>query len=174
MTKVKKTTQAGVSHEQAEQAAKEFASACNKLSAIEAKINKSIEDLYTKHNDEIVQLKSTLAQDGDLVQTLESYAIANKDNWDGKSLDLVHARIGFRLGTPKVDKPKGVSWDAVLEFVKSDKNLARSFVRVKEDLDKKAILDADAKTKEKLYAKAKITITQDETFYVDEHKQELL
>ena len=168
MSKIKKTTQASVTLEQAETAAQQFAKASNKLGTIEAAMNEAIEKVRSKYQDEILELKN---QQEEVLPTLEAYAIATKDTWDGRSTELTHARIGFRMGTPKVDKLKGFTWDAVLELVKSNKALAKDFVRVKEELDKKAILDADPKTKQTLEAKAKIVIVQDETFFVEEHKQ---
>lgn len=168
--KAKKQTLASVTLEQAEQAAQQFAQASNRLGTIEAAMNKAIEQIRSKYQDEILDLKN---QQDEVLPTLEAYAIATKDTWDGRSTYLTHARIGFRMGTPKVDKLKGVTWDAVLGFVKADKALARDFVRIKEELDKKAILDADEKTKVKLETKAKIIIVQDEVFYVEEHKEVL-
>ncbi len=174
MSKIKKTTQASVTLEQAEQAAQEFAQASNKLSTIEAAINEAAEKVRSQYKDEIVELKKVIDPQGEVTATLEAYAIATKDTWDGRSTDLTHARIGFRMGTPKVDKLKGFTWDAVLALVKGNKALARDFVRVKEELDKKAILDADQKTKQTLETKAKIVIVQEEVFFVEEHKEQLV
>lgn len=171
MTKIKKPTQASVTLEQAENAAQLFAQASNRLSTIEAAMNKAIEQVRSKYQEEITQLRQ---QQEDVMPTLEAYAISTKDTWEGRSINLTHARIGFRLGTPKVDKKKGFTWDAILALVKANKNLAKDFVRVKEELDKKAILEADQKTKDTLEAKAQIVIVQDETFFVEEHKEELV
>jgi phage host-nuclease inhibitor protein Gam len=173
MSKVKKTTQASVTLEQAEQAAQQFAQASNRLGTIEAAMNKATEQVRSKYQDEITELKNVLTPDGEIMQTLEAFAIATKDTWDGRSTDLTHARIGFRIGTPRVDTLKGFTQKVALELVKANKSLARDFVRVKEELDKKAILDADAKTKEKLETIAKIVVVQDEAFYVEEHKEQL-
>jgi phage host-nuclease inhibitor protein Gam len=168
MSKIKKTTQASVTLEQAQDAARQFAQASNKLASIEAALNEKIEALRSKYHDEINALRE---QRDEVLPLLEAYAIGAKDSWPARSFELTHARIGFRMGTPKVDKLKGVTWDAVLAFVKADKNLAKDFVRVKEELDKKAILEADDKTLVKLESKAKIVIVQDETFFVEEHKE---
>jgi phage host-nuclease inhibitor protein Gam len=130
-----------------------------------------MEKVRSKYTDEIVELQNTISPDGEIMHTLEAYAIANKDTWDGRSTDLTHARIGFQMGTPKVEKKKGFTWDAVLELVKASKVLAKEFVRTKVELDKKAILGADAKTLQQLETKAQIIIVQDETFYVKEHKE---
>jgi phage host-nuclease inhibitor protein Gam len=170
MSKIKKPTQASVTLTQAEVAAQQFAVASNKLATIKAAMNKAMEQVRSKYQDDITQCK---ALQEEVIPTLEAYAIATKDTWEGRSTDLTHARIGFRMGTPKVDKLKGFTWDAVLELVKSHKALAAEFVRTKTELDKKAILDADPKTKALLEAKAKIMIVQDEIFYVEEHKEVL-
>jgi phage host-nuclease inhibitor protein Gam len=170
MSKLKKTTQASVTLEQAEGAAQHFAQASNMLGTIEAAMNKAIEQVRSKYQNGILECKQLQEE---VMPILEAYAISTKDTWEGRSTDLTHARIGFRMGTPKVDKLKGFTWDAVLELIKSNKALARDFVRTKEELDKKAILDADPKTKATLEAKAKIVIVQEETFYVEEHKEVL-
>jgi phage host-nuclease inhibitor protein Gam len=167
MTKVKKTTQASVTLAQAEQAAQQFAQASNRIDAIEAAINKAIEQVRSKYQDEILELKK---QQVEVLPTLEAYAIATKDEWVGRSIELTHARIGFRMGTPKVDKLKGFTWEAVVALIKAHKPLAASFLRIKEELDKKAILEADVKTLNVLEQKAKIIIVQDEVFYAEEYK----
>lgn len=170
MAKLKTKTLASVTLEQAEQAAQQFAQASNRLGTIEAAMNKAIEQVRSKYQDEITELRQ---KQDEVVPTLEAFAINTKDTWEGRSYNLTHARIGFRLGTPKVEKKKGFTWDAILALVKSNKNLAKDFVRVKEELDKKAILEADQKTKDTLEAKAQIIIVQDETFFVEEHKEVL-
>lgn len=173
MSKIKKQTQASVTLEQAEQAAQQFAKASNRKNSIQAAINEAMEKVRSKYQDEITELDAVLNPTSEVMQTLEAFAISTKDTWDGRSTDLTHARIGFRMCTPKVDKLNGFTWPAVLELVKANKALAKEFVRVKEELDKKAILDADQKTKQTLEAKAKIVIVQDEVFYVEEHKEQL-
>jgi phage host-nuclease inhibitor protein Gam len=171
MTKIKKTTQASVTLEQAEQAAQQFAKASNRLGLINAEVNQAMEKVRSKYTDEIVELQNTISPDGEIMHTLEAYAIANIDTWGGRSTDLTHAVIGFRMGTRKVDKLKGFTWEAVLALVKAHKPLAAAFIRTKEELDKKAILETDLKTLQVLEQKAKIVLVREETFYVEAHKE---
>lgn len=168
MSKLKKVTHASVTLEQAQDAAQTFSKASNRLSTIEALINKQMEAIRSKYQAEITEQQELATEQ---MPVLEAYAIANKESWPLRSYELTHARIGFRYGNKKVDKLKGVTWDAVLAFVEASKPLAKLFVRTKKELDKTAILAADDKLLAKLEASAKIIITQDETFFVEERKE---
>lgn len=107
----------------------------------------------------------------DLAQDIErqtelcaEYCQRNPDLFpkDRKSLDLVHAVIGFRTGTPKLKLLKGFKWEHVLAKLKA---LGwRDAIRVKEEIDKDHLIGNravyDLKT-------AGLAVAQDETFYIE-------
>lgn len=87
-----------------------------------------------------------------------------------KSLELVHATIGFRIGMPRLALRRGIKWALVLEFLKA--RLGGRFVRVKHEIDKDALLaERDALGKEKL-ASLGVEVVQDESFYVEPRRED--
>ena len=84
---------------------------------------------------------------------------------DRKSLDLTHAIIGFRTGTPKVKLLKRWSVEAVIEALKA--RFAKRYIREVVEIDKERIIAArDVLTTEDL-AGVGLAITQTETFYIE-------
>lgn len=106
---------------------------------------------------------------------LNLWASQNPDEFGGKkSIDFVHAVIGFRTGQPKVEKLKNLTWAKVVQQMQK---LAwgRDYLRERDpEVDKeKLIADRNKLTAEKLN-KMGLKITQDETFYVDPKTEELV
>jgi phage host-nuclease inhibitor protein Gam len=76
---------------------------------------------------------------------LEDFCIEHRDDFgDKKSKELSHGTVNFRTHPPSVQKIKGVTWDAVINLIKRSKKWVSSFVRIKEDVDKDAVLAATA------------------------------
>ena len=87
-----------------------------------------------------------------------------------KSLDLVHATIGFRTGMPRLALRRGIKWALVLEMLKV--RLGGRFVRIKSEIDKDALLaERDTLGKEKL-ASLGVEVVQDESFYVEPKRED--
>lgn len=170
MTRTAKKTKVSVTLEQAHVAAKNYATASTKLDSIQAKMNEEIIKVKDKYLAKINELNEAIIEP---VETLESFAIANKDSWDKKSLELPHCVIGFRTGTPKVEKEKKFTWDAITKMLSNNK-IFKDFVRTKSEVDKGAILKIDdAKLLKKLNEYCGLEIVQEESFYVDCKKEEL-
>ena len=84
---------------------------------------------------------------------------------DRKSIDLTHAVIGFRTGTPKVKLLKRWTVEAVIEALKA--RFAKRYIREVVEIDKERIIAArDVLTTEEL-AGCGLAITQTETFYIE-------
>jgi phage host-nuclease inhibitor protein Gam len=81
---------------------------------------------------------------------------------DRKSLDLQHAVVGYRTGTPAAKPMRGWKWDAILAAIKARKWL--QFIRTKEEADKEALIAArDTHPLETVG----VQIVQEETFFVE-------
>lgn len=176
MTRVKKKVISNVTLEQAQEASELYASKYLRLSTIEAKINEEVAKIKAKYNEEVAKLQEELKEPE---QVLMVFAEEQKSNWSKKSFELLHTVIGFRTGTPKVDKTKkGFSWDAIVELLKKNKSF-KPFIRTKEEINKEAILqlreevEADAKILNALKQEAFIEIKQDETVFVEVKKEVL-
>ena len=169
--RVSKKTYANVTLDQAQEASQMFAQTKNKLAKIEAKMNEEINKVKAKYADQVTDLSEELEEPAEI---LEVFAKEQKDSWGKKkSLELLHCIIGFRTGTPKVDKKKGFSWDAVLELMKKNA-LFSKFIRTTEEINKESILaEKDEKLLDKLESYCFVSIKQDEKFYVEPKVEEL-
>lgn len=82
---------------------------------------------------------------------------------DRKSLDLLHGRIGFRIGPPAVRQISGVKTEHSVELL-----MGTDWVRVKYELDKERILaDMAAGHDDVPLREAGLQIVRTETFYAD-------
>ena len=80
--------------------------------------------------------------------------------------------FGFRTGTPKVEKKRGITWDAALALIK---NLELPFIRTKEEVDREKIImrREDPEVTGSL-AKIGINVVQTETFFIEPKEEELV
>ena len=87
-----------------------------------------------------------------------------------KSLDTVHGTIGFRTETPKLKTLKGFTWSSIVNLLKE---FLQGYVHLTEEPAKdKRLADRDNAEVSGLFAKVGITVTQDESFYVEPKKEE--
>ncbi|HOZ95373.1 MAG TPA: host-nuclease inhibitor Gam family protein [Niabella sp.] len=170
MTRTTKKTVVGVSLSEAQQAANTYSSVSASLGKLEAQLNEKLQQVREQYEFKITDLREQLAQPVDL---LEAYAKENRGEWEGKSLELSNCVIGFRTNPPSVAKKRGITWDAVVSLLKGNR-LLKAFVKVKEDVDKTAILKSqtDAKVMKQLEAIG-VCIEQEEQFYVDVKKDKV-
>ena len=171
-TRTKKKTITNVTLEIAQQASQDYAVSQNKLSRIEAEMNKKINDIKSKYQEDITALKEALDEP---MEILEVFAKEQQESWGKKkSLDLLHCIIGFRTSTPKVDKDKKFTWDAVTELLQKY-TMFKDFVRTKTEINKDAILACkDDEVLQSLKNECYIEIKQDETFFVEAKKEEVV
>ena len=170
--RVSKKVIANVTVEQAQEASSNYATGLTKLSKIEARMNEEINRIKEKYQDDISGIKADMEEP---FETLEVFAREQQDAWGKKkSMELLHCTIGFRTGTPKVVKDKKFTWDAVLELMK--KNPAFSpFIRVSEEINKEMILaEANEDTLARLKKECYVEIDQDEKFFVNVKKEEVV
>jgi phage host-nuclease inhibitor protein Gam len=91
-----------------------------------------------------------------------------------KSVDMLHGRVGFRTGTPKFKTLAGWTFERVKDACKTD-GLGENYVRIKESLDKEALLGAFASgalTDAQLRAVG-CRVVQDESFFVEPKSEEV-
>lgn len=167
-TRAKKILITSISHEEAEQAMSVFAKCSTQLKLIESKMEEEKQQIDNKYLGEIAGLKASMDEQLELLQV---YGQKSKDNWKGKSLELIHGKIGFRTGNPKLVKDKKFTWDAVTELLKKT---FPSFIRQTFEINKEALIalreHEDFKAiKEACY----VDVVQDETFFVEANKEDL-
>ncbi len=72
---------------------------------------------------------------------LESFAKAHREEFqDKRTKQLKHGELSFRLHPPAVERLKGMTWLAVLELVRRAPKWSEKFIRIKEELNKDAII----------------------------------
>lgn len=172
MAKTKKLTISNVSLEQAQEASEQYAKSATSLAKVEAKMNEEINKVKSKYQDEITTLKEELDEP---METLEVFAKEQKDNWGKKkSHELLHCVIGFRTGTPKVVKDKKFTWDGITELLSKSK-IFKPFIRSTEEINKEAIIACkDENLLISLKKECYLEVTQEESFYVEAKKEELV
>jgi phage host-nuclease inhibitor protein Gam len=103
---------------------------------------------------------------GEKLSLAQEYCDAHRDLFpkDRKSIEVLHAVVGYRTGTPKLKLARGWTWDRTLEKLQA--NRVMRWIRTKAEVNKDAILtDRDATPAVlEVYG---VRIVQDETFYVE-------
>lgn len=168
-TRQKKTLIQGITAEQANDAFAQYAKADAQINKINADVELQCAKIREKHADELTRLSDEREQAFD---TLQAYAVENQAELftKKKSLDMAHGTIGFRTGTPKLKTLKGFTWASALNLVKE---FLPSFIRTTEEIAKdKLLADRDTEGMGEKMAQCGITVTQDETFYVEPKKEE--
>ena len=80
-----------------------------------------------------------------------------------KSIDFVHAVIGFRTGQPKLGKRAGWTWERIKEAVARQ---LPDYIRTKTEVDREKIL-ADREILAPVLREVGLKVEQDESFFVD-------
>ena len=151
-----------------EAAFSEFAIADAKLQKINATIDVQLTAIREKYADDIAKLTDKKEKAFDVLQ---AFAVENKDEIFSKkkSMDSVHGTIGFRTGTPKLKTLKGFTWPSVTNLLKE---FLPAYVRTSEEPAKdKLLADRELEDVSSLFSKVGISVTQDETFYVEPKKE---
>lgn len=107
----------------------------------------------------------------DRLKLAQDYCDAHPDLFprDRKSIEVMHAVVGYRTGTPKLKLLRGWTWDDVRE--KLEENRVLRWLRQKIEVNKEAILNDESGSAEVL-AVYGIKRVQDETFYVEPKLEE--
>lgn len=167
-TRTKKKVFTNVTVEQAQDAGSVFATTTAALQNIEAKMNAEITKIRDKYQDKITDLQEQLIEPQEI---LETFAAEQKDNWPKKSFELVHARIGFRTGMPKLKLDKGFNWTSVTELLKEN---FPDYVRTVDEPNKEKLIgDRDDESFGKIAKKCHFSVVQDETVFVEPKLEEL-
>ena len=170
MTRTKKKVVIAPDEAGAMEALHDYAEGSSRLKEIEGSMELAIQKVRDQYTDKVNKIKGQMEEHYQLVH---AYATENKDTIFAKkkSIDWAHGILGFRRGTPKVVKERGLTWDTALKLMKANR---LPFIRTKEEIDReKIIMSRDDKSMMEELTKIGIGINQDETFYI-EPKEEVL
>ncbi len=125
---------------QAMEAITEVGNSQREITRLETEINDITAAAIDERKDRISELRSIIET---LSHGVQSWCEVNRDVLcvKGKTVNLTTGEVSWRVRPPKVSL-RGV--DKVLEMLKANKALSKKFVRVKEEVNKDAIL-ADPK-----------------------------
>jgi len=169
-TRTAKKTIVAVTYAEAQTAANTYAAASIKRDKITAELNDKLKAVREKYEPSLTAIEDELSNP---VEVLETFAKEQRPSWEAKSIELSNCIIGFRTNPPSVGKKKGITWDAVVGLLKNNK-LLKAFVKVKEDVDKAAILKEQSNVKiMKQLQLVGVNIEQEEQFYVDVKKEKV-
>lgn len=145
-----------------------FAKCNSQLKGIEAKMEEEKQQIDNKFLGEIAKLRASMEEQVNLLQV---YGQSSKEGWKGKSLELVHGKIGFRTGNPKLVKDRKFTWDAVTELLK---RAFPNFIRTTYEINKEALIALrDQKEFDDIKLQCYVDVVQDESFFVEANTEEL-
>lgn len=142
---------------------KQFAEASSHIKALEAEEELQLLALRQEFEEKSRHL---LEQRQNALEKLEAFGLHNRDELFShkRSLELNHGVIGFRTGTPKVSKPRSITWGKVIEILHKSNS---AFLRTKHEVDKDKILAN--RNDEQLMQELEdlgIKVVQEETFFI--------
>lgn len=168
MARITKKTNVNVSLAEAQEAAHSYARHSIRMDKLSAEMDQKIAAIREKYEPELTELDGEMEASSEL---LKVFGLEQKEKWEGKSIELASCIIGFRTNPPSVTKKKGLTWEGVVGLLKSNKIL-KSFVKVKEDVDKAAILKVQKDQKiMKALSLVGVKVEQEEQFYVETKKE---
>ena len=168
-TREKKKIISGVTTDQAQEASASYTTSYVAKMKIEAKMNEEINRIKDKYQDEITEHDEDMKEQ---FLVLEVYAGESKKDWGkAKSIELLHSKIGYRTGMPKLKLDKGFNWTSVTALLKE---YFSAYIRTVDEPNKeKLIADRETEGFDKVCKKAHVSVVQDETFFVEPKVEEL-
>jgi len=114
------------------------------------------------------------AEIGDLGTVIEdktrealAWAEANPGEFgDKKSIEFLSGTVGWRVGNPTLKTLAGWTWDRVREKLCSTPALRNTYIRVKEEVNKEALL-ADRDIATESFRALGVRVERSESFFVD-------
>lgn len=135
----------------------------SKVMADDAQMNDDMLKVKTRYLPGIQKLQSEKIG---LERDIQLFCESQKERFtESRSQDLNYGKVGFRRGTGALKTLKGFTWESVKNLIKASKKFRDIFLRVKEDIDKQAIIGANLKTEE--LAKLGVQIAQEDSFYYE-------
>ncbi len=170
MSRTKKKVTTIINQDEVPEQVRMFATATSEIKKIEADIELEKQAIIKKFEAKLSKLNDMR---DDAFENLQHWAEANPERFTkAKSIDFPNGKIGFRLGTPKVEKSKKLTWDGVVDQLKT---IAPDFVRTKEEVNKELVIACwENKDQGSLLVQAGLNVTQDETFFVVAKEEDLV
>jgi phage host-nuclease inhibitor protein Gam len=166
-TRIKKKVIDSVSIDEANAAFAELAKADSSNKKMNAEMDLAITKIREKYQDKVEENNLVISEK---TEVLETYLKLHPEVLGkNKSIELIHGTIGFRTNTPSLKTLKGFTWESCKNLVQA--LLGNKYVRVKEELDKEALLadreeEKDGVQLEASFSKCGFEVKQEETFFI--------
>ncbi len=161
--RIRKRIVVAPSKEEVGEVMRSFAEASSKIKELEALEELQLLEVRKTYHK---KAETLLEQKQKAMEKLEAFGIHNKDELFRKkrSMDLQHGVIGFRTGTPKVSKPRSITWNKVIETLNET---GSDFLRTRVEVDKdKIIASRDDKDLMQELSQMGVSVVQEETFFI--------
>lgn len=159
-------------YEELENALKEYAINDTALAKKEAEMNQRINKIKEEFEEKTKELRYVIDT---TAGEIEAFCNKNKSDFDkSRSKEYQFGTVGFRTSPPKVAiLNRKYNTETVLELIK--RVFKKAYIRVKEDLDKEAILAdyAGKKIDDGKLASVGLKIDQDEQFFITAKYEEI-
>ena len=166
MTKTDKAKAARMTREDIEAAVRELCIASVRLDEEQARMNLELAAVRERYEPELAAL-SEIADEQTAI--IRAWADAHPEEFaTRKSIAMVHGTIGYRTGQPTLKPIRGVTWDKILAILRH--NLPH-YVRVKEEVDKEAILADREQLGDENLKTLGMRVEQAERFFVDVNRE---
>ena len=156
--------------EELESAAGDVSGLLLELSRVKAEMDAKLLTVREEYEAYISRLNSAIEP---RLEDIRNWAERNRLSAfaERRSLELLHATIGFRTGQQKLALLKGMKWAAVLDMLKI--RLGGRYVRTKTEPDKERLLaDREILGKDKL-RELGLEVVQDEAFLLEPRRDDL-
>ncbi len=163
-TRIRRTAPVVATRADAERVLGELAADSAEQARLQAELDAELTTVRQKYEGTIEDLGKKIEGATGLLQ---AWAEANPEEFgDKKSVELLHGRLGFRTGNPKLKTLSGWTWDRVKE------TLARKFaghIRTKTEVDKEGLLAAHQRHEidERDLREIGVKVVQDEAFFIE-------
>ena len=166
MKRAKSATEKIDTRDRAEAVSREIAGAVVLRDSYTAEMERHIQDVRARYETRLLECALLIEQK---LPALQAWAEASPELFkDKKSLDMVHATIGFRTGTPKCKPLRGWTWEKVRSYLLE---YAIGYTRTTVEIDKEALISDREKLGRSGLADHGVQVTQDETFYVEPKRE---
>lgn len=147
-----------------EQRVGDYAAAAVQKELLENEMNEKLVQIRKEYDEKLAAQEGVLNA---IFADVQAYVTLNPGAIPGprKSVDLVPGTIGYRTGNPRVTLPKGLDEAELCEQLRRDDEL-KGFVRIAEELDRKAVVAAGSAERE-LLAEYGVEVRQTERFFID-------
>lgn len=161
MSRLKTKPTAIITRTEAEEVCGQIARDMNDRRRLSAEMDAELKAVRDRYQARITALGKSM--EGQLAR-LQDWAESNPTEFVGKrSIEMMHGRVGWRLGQPQLKPLSGTTWARVLEIIGEDTR----FLRMKPEVNKEALIAARDEIGAEGLRALGVKVVQEEDFFVE-------